>query len=134
MNIIKRTIFIFLFILISHFSSLSQTINFAVITTPLIGYPDSEDKLLSVIEHINSGDDLGFVIVFGNISSDGSYSKLNSADKLLQQVKIPFYLAPGINDISKSVNGGIDFLQTFGSISFSFSFPGIAFLSVNPFH
>lgn len=133
MIISKQIISILFFQLFINQFSLAQTTHFAVISDPQIGLPDSEVKLLSAVENINSRSDLDFVIVFGNISSDGSYNKLNPADKILQELKIPYYVAPGINEISLAVNGGIDYSQSIGGDGFSFNYADEIFLSINTF-
>lgn len=133
MIILKQIISILLFVIILNQFSFSQTTHFAVIVDPQIGLQDSEGKLLSAIENINSRNDLDFVIVFGNISSDGSYSKLNSANNLLQELKIPYYVAPGINEVSLAANGGIDYSQSIGGDGFSFNLANKMFLSINSF-
>lgn len=125
------TVFIFLLILNSQFLSAQET-QFAIIADPLIGAKNSETILKTVVDNINNRNDLDFVIVFGNISTDGSYAKLNSADNILSKIKIPYYVAPGSNDISEAINGGIDYLQSIGGDGFSFSFASSIFISINP--
>ncbi|MFO7525307.1 MAG: PQQ-binding-like beta-propeller repeat protein [Ignavibacteriaceae bacterium] len=129
----RQTILLFFLILINFHFSLSQTINFAVIADPLIGVKNSETNLKGIINQVNERDDLDFVIIFGSISTDGSYTNLNIADNLLYKLDIPFYVAPGINDISKALNGGVDYLQSIGGDGFSFNFSDEIFLSINPF-
>lgn len=133
MNKIKQTIFLFFFILINYHSSLSQTINFAVIVDPLIGAKNSEANLKTMVDNVNERDDLDFVIVFGNISTDGAYTNLVIADNLLHKINIPVYVAPGMNDISKSINGGVDYFQTIGGDGFSLNYADEIFLSINAF-
>ena len=110
----------------------AQPINFAVITEPLIGSKNSETNLKSIVDQINSRKDLDFIIIFGNISTDGSFQLLNTADNILSKLKIPYYVSPGINDISRADNGGIDYFQSIGSDGFSFTFGNKIFLSINP--
>lgn len=124
-------IFIMLLIIAPVITNAQQT-NFAVIADPLIGTQNSETNLKSVVDNINSRADLDFVIIFGSISSDGSFSKLNTADNILSKLKIPYYVSPGINDISNSVNGGIDYFQTIGGDGFSFNYATTIFMSINP--
>jgi outer membrane protein assembly factor BamB len=132
MNYLKLAILI-IFIILSDFQYIhSQPINFAVITEPLIGSKNSETNLKSIVDQINVRKDLDFVVIFGNVSSDGSFQLLNTADNILTKLKIPYYVSPGINDISKADNGGIDYFQSIGSDGFSFTFGNKIFLSINP--
>jgi hypothetical protein len=132
MNYLKLAILI-IFILLPDFHYIhSQPINFAVITEPLIGSKNSETNLKSIVDQINSRKDLDFIIIFGNISTDGSFQLLNTADNILSKLKIPYYVSPGINDISRAANGGIDYFQSIGSDGFSFTFGNKIFLSINP--
>lgn len=132
MNYLKLAI-LFIFILLPDFHYIhSQPINFAVITEPLIGSKNSGTNLKSIVDQINSRKDLDFVILFGNISTDGSFQLLNTADNILTKLKIPYYISPGINDISKADNGGMDYFQSIGGDGFSFTFGNKIFLSINP--
>lgn len=109
----------------------AQQINFAVIADPLIGSKNSETSLKSIVDNINIRKDLDFIVIFGNISTDGSYQKLNTADNIISKLKIPYYTAPGVFDISNSLNGGVDYLQAIGRDGFSFSYAGSTFISLN---
>lgn len=129
MNIFTKSFIISIFLLSS--VAFPQQIKFAVISDPLIGLTNSEYNLNFTIAHLNTRNDLDFVIIFGNISNDGLYQKLNTADNLFSELKLPYYTAPGISDISKSLSGGVDYLQTLGRDGFSFNFNGINFISIN---
>lgn len=131
MNSLKLAILIISLLLTDFKFIHSQPINFAVISDPLIGLTNSEYNLNFTIAHLNTRNDLDFVIIFGNISNDGLYQKLNTADNLFSELKLPYYTAPGISDISKSLSGGVDYLQTLGRDGFSFNFNGINFISIN---
>lgn len=109
-----------------------QQTNFAVIVDPLVGLNNSEARLKMIVDNINDREDLDFVIIFGSISADGSYSKLNSAGNILSKIKIPYYVAPGSNDISSAINGGLDYFQTIGGDGFSFNYAATNFISINP--
>ncbi len=128
---IKLSIWLITFLSILQISVSGQPINFAVIADPLIGSKNSEANLKSQIENINARKDLDFVILFGNISTDGSYRNLNSADNIISKLKLPFYTAPGIYDISNSLSGGVDYIQAIGRDGFSFNYKGITFISIN---
>lgn len=128
----KIKIVIFFFILLIQ-NIIPQSINFAVIADPKIGNKNSESSLRLIVDNINTRSDIDFVIIFGNISSDGSYSKLDAAGNLLEKIKIPVYIAPGLNDISLSANGGLDYLQAVGGDGFSFTYHDEIFISINPF-
>ncbi|MBS4034281.1 MAG: PQQ-binding-like beta-propeller repeat protein [Ignavibacterium sp.] len=123
--------FIIPFILKAGLLSAQET-QFAVIADPLLGSKNSETILITIVDNINNRNDLDFVIVFGDISTDGSYAKLNSADNILSKIKIPYYVAPGSNDISEAINGGIDYFQSIGGDGFSFSYSSAIFISINP--
>lgn len=132
MNYLKLAILIIFALLPASQYVHSKPINFGVITEPLIDSKNSETNLKLIVENINDRNDLDFVIVFGNISTDGSYAKLNSADNILSKIKIPYYVAPGSNDISSAINGGIDYFQTIGGDGFSFNYANTIFISINP--
>ncbi|HSL89789.1 MAG TPA: PQQ-binding-like beta-propeller repeat protein [Ignavibacteriaceae bacterium] len=130
---ISKIVLAFIILLTLNLQFLSaQATQFAIIADPLIGEKNSETILKNIVDNINNRNDLDFVIVFGNISTDGTYAKLNSADNILSKIKIPYYVAPGSNDISEAINGGIDYLQSIGGDGFSFSYSSAIFISINP--
>lgn len=132
-NILYPLKIVILFFILLTENIIPQQTTFAVITDPKIGSKNSETTFKSIIDNINKRLDIDFVIVMGNISFDGSYAKLNAANNLLEEIKIPYYVTPGLNDISLAANGGVDYLQTIGGDGFSFTFQDEIFLSISPF-
>lgn len=103
---------------------------FAFVTDTHIGSPDgvAEEDLRRTIRDINAQSDLSFVVLTGDITELGTNQELALAKKLLDSLRIPWYIIPGNHDTGWSESGGLGFVQTFGADRFSFNFQGIQFI------
>lgn len=103
---------------------------FAFVTDTHIGSPDgvAEEDLRRTIRDINAQPDLAFVLLTGDITELGTNQELTLAKKILDSLRIPWYIIPGNHDTGWSETGGLGFMQTFGMDRFSFNFQGIQFI------
>lgn len=116
-------------ILICNFVSVwSQDLHFAHVTDIHVGASTGTEDLRLTIEDINNHINLDFVIVSGDITEFGSYDELYEAKKLLNNLKIPWYVIPGNHDSKWSESGCNDFVRVFGDEKFSFVKNGFLFI------
>jgi outer membrane protein assembly factor BamB/calcineurin-like phosphoesterase family protein len=104
--------------------------HFAFISDTHIGSPDgkAEQDLQRTVDDINKRTDLEFVVLTGDITELGTNEQLTRAKKLLDGLKIKWFIIPGNHDDGWSESGGESFITTFGSDRFSFDHNGIRFI------
>jgi outer membrane protein assembly factor BamB len=121
-----------LFFLWVQFAAFAQRapFRFAFVSDTHIGSPDgvAEEDLRRTVRDINAQTDLAFVLLTGDITELGTNQELALAKKILDSLRIPWYIIPGNHDTGWSETGGLGFMQTFGMDRFSFSFQGIQFI------
>lgn len=89
------------------------------------------DNLQLCIDDINSRGDLQFVILGGDITEFGSDHEISLAKRILDGIKIPYYLVAGNHDAKWSESGCNTFKKVFGYEQFEFEAGGIKFLGCN---
>jgi outer membrane protein assembly factor BamB/predicted phosphodiesterase len=104
---------------------------FAFISDTHIGSADgkAEQDLQRTVEDINKRTDLDFVVITGDITELGTNEQLPRAKKLLDGLKIKYFIIPGNHDAGWSESGGESFATVFGSDRFSFDHNGIRFIA-----
>ncbi len=108
----------------------AQTIKpfrFAFISDTHIGSPNggAEEDLRRTVADINSMTDIDFVVVTGDVTELGKDDELKLAKKLLDSLRIRYFIIPGNHDTGWSESGGLSFSRTFGSDKFHFVHNGI---------
>jgi outer membrane protein assembly factor BamB/predicted phosphodiesterase len=103
---------------------------FAFVTDTHIGSPNgaAEEDLRRTVQDINEQKDLAFVLLTGDITELGTQEELLLAKKILDSLKIPWYIIPGNHDTGWSESGGLGFIQVFGMDRFSFLYAGVQFI------
>jgi outer membrane protein assembly factor BamB/predicted phosphodiesterase len=104
--------------------------HFAFLSDTHIGSPDgkAELDLQRTVDDINKRTDLDFVVLTGDITELGTNEQLARAKKLLDGLRIKWFIIPGNHDDGWSESGGEGFITTFGSDRFSFDHNGIRFI------
>lgn len=107
-----------------------SSFRFAFVTDTHIGSPNgaAEEDLRRTVQDINEQKDLAFVLLTGDITELGTQEELLLAKRILDSLKIPWYIIPGNHDTGWSESGGLGFTQIFGMDRFSFSYAGIQFI------
>jgi len=105
--------------------------HFAFISDTHIGSPDgkAEEDLQRTVADINKRTDLDFVVITGDITELGTNEQLPRAKKLLDGLKIKYFIIPGNHDAGWSESGGESFITNFGSDRFTFDHNGIRFIA-----
>lgn len=99
-----------------------ETLRIAVSGDTQRRYKESEE----FVAHINSRNDIDFVVLNGDVSDFGLLLEFQGIYKLYSQLKVPFITVIGNHD---QVANGYDIYQLmFGSTNFSFSYGGIKFI------
>lgn len=124
-----KKFFIILFFISSFI--FGQSFKFAWISNINIGSDSTISKLDSLVSQINSKNFIKFVLVSGNITLKGSNKELEKAKEILDKLKIPYHIIPGINDTQWSQSGGTKFSELWNDNKFSFSFNNEQFIGIN---
>ncbi|HEX2607669.1 MAG TPA: PQQ-binding-like beta-propeller repeat protein [Flavisolibacter sp.] len=125
---------LFLYVLLSFclFSNAQKVpFRFAFISDTHIGSPNggAEEDLRRTVADINSRNDLDFVVITGDITELGKNTEIALAKKILDSLKIPYYIVPGNHDTGWSESGGLTFNRIFGDDKFYFTHKGIHFIA-----
>lgn len=124
--------FLLFFFLLVHFVADAQTTSFrfVFISDTHIGSPNgsAEEDLRRTVADVNSMSDVEFVVLTGDITELGTDTELALAKKILDSLKVPYYIIPGNHDTGWSESGGLGFTKTFGSDKFLFQHKGVHFI------
>jgi len=128
-----KKILLFLLLIIFSCASFAQIkpFRFAFISDTHIGSPDgkAEEDLRRTVNDINSKNDIDFVVITGDITELGTNDELPRAKKILDSLRVKYYIIPGNHDDGWSESGGMSFISTFGSDRFVFDHNGIRFIA-----
>lgn len=108
----------------------AQSFRFALFTDLHIASanPNAAEDLLNAVNEVNTQQNIGFVLVTGDIANLGDTSSLRVAKQLLQLLKIPFYVIPGNHDFRWNVGvGSANFKRIFGDDKFFFIYQNFLF-------
>ncbi len=104
---------------------------FAFISDTHIGSPNggAEEDLKRTVDDINSmADQIAFVVITGDITELGTDEEIALAKKLLDELKVPYFIIPGNHDTGWSESGGLSFTKIFGDDKFHHTYNGIHFI------
>ncbi|MBA2746038.1 MAG: PQQ-binding-like beta-propeller repeat protein [Flavisolibacter sp.] len=127
----KRLLLFLCFLPIFSFSQAQfNPFRFAFISDTHIGSPNgtAEEDLTRTVNDINNLEGVAFVVITGDITELGTPAELRLAKKILDALKIPYYIIPGNHDTGWSESGGLDFTTIFGTDKFHFNYNGIHFI------
>lgn len=127
----QKPILLFLVIFCATFSQAQiKPFRFAFISDTHIGSPNggAEEDLRRIVSEINAMHDIAFVVLTGDITELGTNEEIKLAKKILDSLKVPWYIIPGNHDTGWSESGGVMFTTVFGYDKFSFEYNGIRFL------
>ncbi len=127
----KLVFYCFLFFLTLSVQAQTQPFRFAFVTDTHIGSPSgsAEEDLRRTIADINQMTGIAFVLVTGDVTEMGTHAELLAAKKILDELKVPYYIIPGNHDTGWSESGGLDFTKVFGNDKFYFEHNGVHFLA-----
>jgi predicted phosphodiesterase len=126
----KLLVFSVLILLFYTAQSQTRSFRFAFISDTHIGSPNggAEEDLRRTVADINSLSDVKFVVLTGDITELGTNKELELAKKLLDSLKIKYYIIPGNHDTGWSESGGLAFSKIFGDDKFHFVHGGVHFI------
>jgi len=108
----------------------SKPFRFALFTDTHISTsnPIPSEDLRNAITEVNTLQNIDFVLVDGDIANLGDTASLKEAKRLLQTLKMPFYIVPGNHDFRWNVDGGAtNFIRIFGADKFIFTYKNVVF-------
>jgi outer membrane protein assembly factor BamB/predicted phosphodiesterase len=126
-----RNLLICIFTCIGLFAAAqTKTFRFAFISDTHIGSPNggAEEDLRRTVADINAMNDIAFVVITGDITELGTNAEITLAKKILDSLKVKYYIIPGNHDSGWSESGGLSFTKIFGGETFHFVHNGIHFL------
>lgn len=108
----------------------SADFKFAVISDLYVSptHPQPLEDLKEVVNHINSTDDIKFVLVLGNLTQMGDRETLQVVKNELDKLLVKYYAVSGFNETKTSASGSTAFAEVFGSERFDFNFDGYRFI------
>ncbi len=108
-----------------------KSFRFAFISDTHIGSLDgsAEEDLRKTVRDINTMTDIVFVVITGDITELGRTEELQRAKRILDSLKVKWYIIPGNHDSGWSESGGLMFTRIFGSDRFNFEYEGIRFIA-----
>ena len=87
----------------------------------------SEDLQQAVVD-VNALPGIDFVIISGDVSDKGDSLSLTMAKKMLQKLRMPYYIIPGNHDVRWYQKGSVYFDAVFGDIKFDFTHNDVEFI------
>ncbi len=126
----KFIIFLFINLTFSILVFAAEPFRFALITDLhiTVNNPVPAEDLQNAIGEINSMKDVDFVLVSGDITDNGDSLSLREAKKMLDKLRIPYYITAGNHETTWSESGFTDFVKIFGNNRFSFTHKGFEFI------
>lgn len=122
---------IFLILIFCHQFSLAQTSYVALITDPQIGSEDNSARLIEIIEDINKRQNIGLVVILGNLTASGEFDEFLWAQELLDGLTAPYFAIGGDKDYWIGDRMGSDIELLWGVENNFFSFDNFNVLCLN---
>lgn len=88
------------------------------------------EDIKNTVDEINAQNDIAFVIIGGDITHAADSFSMALAKKILQQLKVPYYLTAGNHDVAWNTFSNSAFLSVFQQRHFSFTYNGVKFISI----
>jgi outer membrane protein assembly factor BamB/Icc-related predicted phosphoesterase len=126
----KKIISVITIILLTSILNLAQPFKFAWISDLHIGILKADEDLKTIVEDINKRTELDFVIITGDITEKGSNEELDLAKKILDKLKVHYYLVPGSNDTRWSESACTKFKELWKDDKFVFEYKGTKFIGL----
>ncbi|MCX6152006.1 MAG: PQQ-binding-like beta-propeller repeat protein [Ignavibacteriales bacterium] len=126
----KKIISTFYILFLLSIQLFAQSFKFGWITDLHIGYPKADFDLITIVRDINKRTDLKFVIATGDISEKGRNEELELAKKILDSLKVKYYIVPGNHDTKWSESACTKFTDLWKEDKFEFDFENIKFIGL----
>ena len=123
-----RKMILILFSFFTVITSAEPLFHFAWFTDTHVGARSSSEDLRLAVADVNSQDCLDFLIISGDITELDIDGNLDTAQVILNEVDIPYYIIPGNHDTKWSASGTRKFASLFGDDHFNFEYKGIRFI------
>jgi len=94
-------------------------------------FTSGPQDLRAVVRDINQKDDIDLVIVSGDITDTNTGNNLILAKRILDSLKVPYFIIPGNHDTKWSDSGLEKFRRLFKDDKFVFDFKGIKFIGLH---
>jgi 3',5'-cyclic AMP phosphodiesterase CpdA len=80
------------------------------------------------VEEVNSLGDIDFVLVSGDISQYGDSLSLKKAKKMLDSLRMPYYVTLGNHEVNWAENQTANYMHVFGNDKFAFAHKNFYFI------
>lgn len=126
----KKLLTTLCFVLLLNFIAIAQPFKFAWVTDIHIGYPKADEDLRTIVNDINHRSDIQFVIASGDIAEKGRNDELELAKRILDSLKVKYYIVPGNHDTKWSESACTKFIELWKDDKFTFEFNGVKFIGL----
>jgi outer membrane protein assembly factor BamB/predicted phosphohydrolase len=106
-------------------------LRFAWLSDLHVGSDGAAHALETAVSQLNQRDDIGFVLLSGDITEMGSTEELTVARQILGKLRHPYHIIPGNHDTKWSESGTTAFPKLFGSDRFLARHGAYAFLGIH---
>ena len=90
--------------------------------------PQHSEDLQQAVVDVNTLTGIDFVIISGDISDKGDTMSLRMAKRMLQKLRMPYYIIPGNHDVKWYLSGSVNFEAIFGDTKFDFTHNDVEFI------
>jgi len=125
-----HVLFFLLFLHIQFAVFAAEPFRFALFTDLHISLlkPQNAEDLNLAVDEVNANRKIDFVLISGDDSDLGDINSLKIAKKILDGLKIPYYITSGNHDTHQGQEGSTNFIAVFQKDTFSFSYSGYQFV------
>ena len=122
--------FFLLFLLMQFAVFATKPFRFALFTDLHISVlkPQNAEDLNLAVNEVNSTEKIEFVLISGDDSDLGDINSLKIAKKILNRLKMPYFITSGNHDTHQGQEGSTNFIAVFQKDTFSFSHAGYQFV------
>ena len=106
----------------------------AIITDPQIGAEENVQKLIDVVNDINSRDSISFVVVMGNLTANGKFDEFLRAQDILDGLNVHYNVIGGEKDYLLSEGKGNEISLLWGDDKFFHYVNEDVFIGLNTFN
>ena len=90
--------------------------------------PQNEVDLKNAVKDVNSQHNIDFVLINGDDTDLGDLESFKIVKKIIDKLKIPYYISVGNHDTNSGETGLANFTSVFGDDTFSFVQHGFRFI------
>jgi outer membrane protein assembly factor BamB len=126
----KITLIVYLSFLFTH-NILPQNYKYAWIPGIQSELPSKKNNIENIVKDINNKKEISFVIITCSLSKDGKNEGIDSAKTVLDELKVPYFILPGYDDVELNESCFREFKDLWKDNKFAFNYKGIEHIGLN---